>query len=187
MTTAAGGNFWQGRRVLLRAVEPADAEHFLRWNQDSDRGRHLDFLWPPISESSLRAWVAEQAQKRLGENDAYQWMMVAPNGETVGSIVTHSCSHRDGTFSYALDVAAEHRRKGYASEAIVLVLRYYFHELRYQKCNVAVHGNNPASVALHTRLGFLLEGTQRRSVFNHGVYSDGLWFGLTREEFEARF
>jgi RimJ/RimL family protein N-acetyltransferase len=177
-------NFWQGRRVRLRAFEPSDAEHFIRWNLDSDRARHLDFLWPPVSEAGVRAWVAEQSQKKL-EKDAFQWIIETLAGEAAGSIATHNCSAHDGTFSYGLDVAREHRRQGYASEAIALVLRYYFHELRYQKAAVAVHANNPASVRLHEALGFCLEGTLRRMVFSQGVYSDLLWFGMTREEFEA--
>ncbi len=179
-------NFWQGQRVRLRGLEPADAEHFIRWNLDSERGRHLDFLWPPVSEAGVRAWVAEQSKKQL-ENDVFRWIIETQQGEAAGSIDTHHCDHHAGVFSYGLDVAPEHRRHGYASEAIVLVLRYYFLELRYQKCNVGVHANNPASVALHEKLGFLLEGTQRRTVFSQGVHSDALWFGMTHEEFEARY
>jgi RimJ/RimL family protein N-acetyltransferase len=179
-------NFWQGRRVRLRGLEPGDAEHFIRWNLDSERARHLDFLWPPMSEAGVRAWVAEQSQKKL-ENDAYHWVIEIPAGDPAGSIATHHCDHHAGTFSYGLDVAREHRRQGYASEAIALVLRYYFHELRYQKVTVNVHSNNEASLRLHEKLGFCLEGTLRRAVFTQGQYFDQHWFGLTREEFEAGF
>jgi RimJ/RimL family protein N-acetyltransferase len=177
-------NFWQGQRLRLRGLEPADAEHFIRWNLDSERARHLDFLWPPVSEAGVRAWVAEQSQKKL-EKDAYQWMMETAAGEAAGSIITNNCDPHSGSFSYALDVARDHRRQGYASEAITLVLRYYFHELRYQKAAVAVHSDNLASVRLHEKLGFCLEGTLRRMVFSRGQYFDLLWFGMTREEFEA--
>ena len=177
-------NFWQGRRVRLRGLEPSDAEHFIRWNLDSERARHLDFLWPPVSEAGVRAWVEEQSKKKL-ENDTFQWIIETSAGQAAGSIATHHCNAHDGTFSYALDVARQHRRQGYASEAIALVLRYYFHELRYQKVAVGVHANNPASVRLHETLGFCLEGTQRRMVFSQGVHSDLLWFGMTREQFEA--
>jgi len=37
-------NFWQGKKVRLRAIEPSDAETFIRWNLDSERARHLDFV-----------------------------------------------------------------------------------------------------------------------------------------------
>ena len=180
----AAPNFWQGQRVRLRGVEPSDADYFIRWNRDSERARYLDFLWPPQSEAAVRTFASEQSRKRL-ENDAYHWMIDNLAGETVGSIATHACDPHAGTFSYGLDVASEHRCQGYASEAILLVVRYYFHELRYQKVSVVVHADNPASLRLHEKLGFVHEGTQRRMVFTNGGYVDAVWWGMTREEFEA--
>jgi RimJ/RimL family protein N-acetyltransferase len=180
----ANPNFWQGQQVRLRGVEPSDASHFLRWNLDSERARRLDFLWPPQSEAAVRAWVEAQSLKRL-ENDAYHWVIENLAGEPVGTLSTHDCQPRHGTFSYGIDVAAEHRCRGYASEAIRLVLRYYFHQLRYQKVTVAVHADNLASLALHARLGFVREGTLRRMVFTNGAYCDVVWWGLTREEFDT--
>lgn len=175
-------NYWQGKQVRLRAVEPGDAEHFIRWNLDSERARNLDFVWPPQSEAVIRAWTEAECHRKL-EGDAYRWMIENEAGETVGSIDTHHCSPRNGTFSYALDVEPEQRRKGYASEAILLVLKYYFEELRYQKAFTPVNADNQASIRLHEKLGFTLEGHFRRQIFSGGKYSDELWYGMTVDEF----
>lgn len=50
-----------------------------------------------------------------------------------------------------------HWRRGYASDAICIVLRYYFEELRYQKCTVSVYDFNESSLRLHEWLGFQVE------------------------------
>src|SRR5215211_7301945 len=121
-------NFWQRKKIRLRGVEPSDAAHFIRWNLNSERARHLDFVWPPTSDASVQAWVEEQSKKKL-EHDAFHWVIEDQEGTPVGSISTHDCNPRYGTFSYGIDIAPEHQRKGYASEAIQLVLRYYFQEL----------------------------------------------------------
>jgi RimJ/RimL family protein N-acetyltransferase len=178
-------NFWQGKRVRLRAIEPSDARFFFNWDLDSERARHLDFVWPPSSLARVTAWCEEQSKRKL-DNDAFHWLIENQAGEPVGSISTHDCSPHSGTFSYGLDIAPEHRRRSYASEAVCLVLRYYFDELRYQKCNVVVHSNNEASIRLHEKLGFQREGTVRRMVFTEGQYFDALWFGMTAEEFHTR-
>jgi RimJ/RimL family protein N-acetyltransferase len=81
-------------------------------------------------------------------------------------------------------VAEEHRHKGYASEAVFLILRYYFQERRYQKVNAMVDEFNEASLRLHRSLGFQQEGQLRRMAFTGGRYYDQLVFGMTREEFE---
>jgi RimJ/RimL family protein N-acetyltransferase len=83
-------------------------------------------------------------------------------------------------------VKSGERRRGYAAEAITIVLRYYFEELRYQKAFVGVYSFNEASLGLFARLGFVQEGRQRRMVFTRGRYFDMVWLGMTAEEFAAR-
>jgi RimJ/RimL family protein N-acetyltransferase len=176
-------NFWQGRLVRLRGVEPSDAEAFARWNLDSEAARELDFTWPPVSLARVTKDTEELALKKFEAGD-FVFVVEDGAGVAVGNIATHHCDQRAGTFMYGLYVAREHRRRGYAAEAVLLVLKYYFEELRYQKCTVAVHANNEASIALHEKLGFRREGTLRRVVYAGGRYFDSHYYGLTREEWE---
>ncbi|HEV2802516.1 MAG TPA: GNAT family protein [Pyrinomonadaceae bacterium] len=175
-------NFWQGQKVRLRGVEPTDAETFFRWNLDSEMSRRLEYIWPPVSAERVRDFVRQQSLKTL-EGDAFTWVIEAAHGQTaVGTIATHHCEPQHGTFMYGIHVAREHARKGYAAEAIRLVLKYYFEERRYQKATVSVHAYNEASRALHEKLGFRHEGTLRRMIYTRGEYFDQLWYGMTREE-----
>jgi RimJ/RimL family protein N-acetyltransferase len=176
-------NFWQGRLVRLRGVEPSDAETFARWNLDSEMARELDFIWPPVSLEFIRRDFEQLSLKKL-EADAFFWVVEDAKGGAVGHISTHRCDQRLGVFRYGLSVAAEHRRRGYATEAALLVLKYYFEELRYQKCLVGVHSNNAASVALHEKLGFVREGTLRRMVYTGGQFHDLYHYGILKEEWE---
>jgi RimJ/RimL family protein N-acetyltransferase len=107
------------------------------------------------------------------------------DGPFVGTINTHTCDRRCGTFRYGLGILPQHQRKGYASEAIRLVLRYFFEERRYQKVNADVYSFNEPSIRLHESLGFVLEGRLRRVNFTQGQYHDALMFGMTKEEFEG--
>ena len=79
----------------------------------------------------------------------------------------------------------EYWGKGYAGEAIRLVLGYFFDELGYQKCTVDVYAFNTQSVRLHEKLGFKLEGRERRMIYTGGAYHDNLIMGITVEEFRA--
>ena len=179
-------NYWQTEFVRLRGVEPDDGETFWRWNQDSEMARNLDFVWPPVSAAQVRRWAESVAEKKL-EGDSFDWVIENSEGAQVGFIHTHNCHPRNGVFAYGVGVEAHHRRKGYAAAAILLVLRYYFQELRYQKVNVTMHSENGASRALHERLGFSHEGTIRRAVFTGGRYLDTFCYGLTIEEWEERY
>lgn len=143
--------------------------------------RNLDFVWPPVSLAQVRQWAATEAQKEM-TNDRFSWVLENREGTAVGFIHTHNCHPRSGVFRYGLGVDVFHRRHGYAAAAILLVLRYYFEELRYQKVTIQVHSENRASQALHERLGFVREGVLRRLIFTRGRYLDELYYGMTIEE-----
>ena len=178
-------NYWQGERVRLRGVEPSDAETFFRWNQDSETARGLEFVWPPAPLERVRKDIEEMSLRPF-DGESFVWVIEDLSGRPVGSLRTHTCNRRDGTFSYGIMVEAEQRGKGYASEAIMLVVRYYFEELRYEKVTAAVHGDNESSIALHEKLGFSREGTLRRMFYSGGRYYDQHYFGMTKEEWEQR-
>lgn len=179
------GNYWDGSRIRLRGVEAADAEAHWRFNGTDDYGL-IDRVYPPGSLARVQEWAERQS---LAEFDGQTWsfqMESIETGELVGGIATHNCDGRTGVLSYGLHVFEEHRGQGFATEAICLVLRYYFQELRYQKANAGVYSGNGPSIRLHEALGFQLEGRIRRNVYTSGEFSDLLWYGLTVEEFRER-
>lgn len=179
-------SIYQGQHVRLRAIEPADWEIFYNWDSsDSDHARSVDEIWFPSSRVQMREW-AERETRRGDDKDAFRFAIEELNGQLVGTLNTHSCNPRCGTFMYGLAVLPPYQRRGYASEAITLVLRYYFLERRYQKVTVEVFSFNTASIRLHERLGFKLEGRLRRMVYTGGKYYDALMYGQTAEEFAAR-
>jgi RimJ/RimL family protein N-acetyltransferase len=85
---------------------------------------------------------------------------------------------------YGLVVAPAYQRRGYGTDAIKIILRYFFHEKRYQKVNAEVFSFNQPSIRLHERLGFTLEGRLRRMVFTGGQFHDALIYGMLKEEFK---
>ncbi|MFI6601286.1 GNAT family N-acetyltransferase [Nonomuraea sp. NPDC050536] len=177
---------WVGERVRLRGFEPADWEAFHAFEEYSDDVRNGWLLTPPRSTEGARKWVAELAAE---EPDLDRFKLVIARREddaAVGSINTHDVDRHYGTFAYGVAIGTPHHRKGYASDAIVLLLRYMFGERRFQKCDVVVYAGNQPSLALHRRLGFVEEGRRRRARFAAGRYEDELLLGMTVEEFNDR-
>src|SRR5262245_38439309 len=113
-------NIWQGKLIVLRAVESTDWEAHFSWNQDSGMMRRLDRLNFPQSREAAKRW-AEKTALQDGERDAFDFEIENRAGELVGSIGTHLCDARMGTFGYGVAIRKEHQQQGYAREAIVLV------------------------------------------------------------------
>jgi RimJ/RimL family protein N-acetyltransferase len=178
-------NIFQGQRVRLRAVEPTDWEVHYQWDFDTDSARLSSDIWFPQSRETTRAWAEEQS-KRRPDDDIFRFQIERlDGGELVGTLNIHTTNLRCGTFMYGIAIMPEYRRKGYASEAIWLAVRYMFQERRYQKVTAEVYSFNEASARLHERMGFTLEGRLRQMIYTGGEYHDALIYGLTKEEFES--
>jgi RimJ/RimL family protein N-acetyltransferase len=183
-TTTAQPDSWQGRLVWLRAIEPADWPVYFAWNQDDELARGVSGRpWFPQTEEAVQEWARQESTQKP-DGDGFRFVIVNPDGDVVGDLNTHHCDPRVGAFWYGITIRREHRRHGYASEAITLMLRYYFRELRYQKVTVAVYAFNEPSLRLHEKLGFRVEGRLRRTVFTAGGHHDEILYGLTTEEFD---
>ena len=181
-------NLWQGQRIRLRAPTEKDLQgYFLTpeaFNTASQRSG--DRVLFPVSPEQRKARM-DAFSRQDPSSDEYFLLMEDNEGTAVGNINSHSADRISGNFSYGIGVRPEFRGKGYASEAIRLLLRYFFDELGYQKCNAHVYDFNPDSMRLHERFGFVLEGRVRRGHYAGGRFCDVFHYGITREEYRERY
>ncbi|MCK8061594.1 MULTISPECIES: GNAT family N-acetyltransferase [unclassified Fusibacter] len=176
---------WKTDLVSLRAVRSSDFLEYFNNGEaiDTEAQRSGDRMKSPIGEDMVKKRVEDLSNQIPGEEDNF-YIIEDIFLNPVGNINTHSCSRTDGTFEYGLGIRKKHRGLGYASDAVRLVLDFYFNELNYQKCNVKIYSYNTESINLHLKLGFVEEGRIRRSFFGKGAYHDIICMGLLREEFE---
>jgi len=177
-------NYWQGKKIRLRAISGEDAGLLAAQavEQDEWTERAADYISLPMA--------AEEAEQRIlnsAENsgDAFRFLIETLDGEIAGDLQTFDCDIRTGTFQLGLAIEPDFRGNGYATEAIEMVLAYYFGELRYQKANATVRSFNEAAIGLFESMNFLQEGRLRRMAYTGGNYYDHLLFGITQEEFFA--
>ncbi len=181
-------NMFQGKKILLRAPVLADADGYfaLPEGMNTASQRAGDRVHFPVGADQRKTRLEEMV-KQDPMGDSYFLLMQTPEGEVVGNINTHSISRFSGNFSYGIGVVPDHWGKGYASEALQLLLHFYFSELGFQKCNGHAYAFNENSIRLHERFGFVLEGRIRREHYAGGQYWDVLHFGITREEFWDKY
>jgi RimJ/RimL family protein N-acetyltransferase len=181
-------NTWHGERILLRAIEPEDWPLFRSEGIEflDDARLYDDRIPAPSSEQQARERMERRAQGSP-DSDNRTLAVVTRTGELAGSTSTDRCDRPAGTFEFGFGIFQSHRRRGYASEAVCILLRYYFEELRYEKANSVVYSFNEPSLALHRRLGFVEEGRRRSNGFTAGRRHDDVLFGMTVEEFHDQF
>jgi RimJ/RimL family protein N-acetyltransferase len=178
-------NSWRGRKIRLRAWETGDAEALWAEQWDSEAVRGLEAgIQPPRSLEEIREWIRKDAAE--AHPHVLRFVVESLDGEAVGWANLRDWQNHDGTFSFAIRIYAAHQHRGYATEAVNILLHYGFHELRCQKANSATISSNDASIEMHLKLGFTQEGCLRRNAYTDGQYWDEILFGITCEEFEER-
>lgn len=151
--------------------------------EDGRRGGRLDL---PRSAESYRVWAKEQALAEC-DHDRFRLAVEATaTGELVGTVGSHRTGPCSGWFELDVTISVDHRRKGYATEAVALLLHFMFAERRYHKCLAAILADNEASLALFRRLGFTEEGRLRKHVFFAGRHHDLVMMGMLANEFDER-
>ncbi|MFF8694517.1 GNAT family N-acetyltransferase [Streptomyces sp. NPDC015144] len=183
--THGTGDGWVGERIRLRGVEPEDWEGFRDLARDTDDARAAGPVDPPRSAAGFRAWTTERALRPPGGDTFRLVVETLDDQDFAGSVTVAHTDTRAGRFMTGIEIARGHRRKGYATEAVCLVLAHMFTEQRCHKCEVEVYAFNDASLALHRALGFSEEARLRRHEFIAGTYHDVVLLGITAAEFQA--
>jgi RimJ/RimL family protein N-acetyltransferase len=177
-----GRNFWRGPLVRLRPVEQKDIDESPA-EPDTENDRYIGAIDPPVTPE-LNREDAHADARRSGKDDYLFLVIENLEGQNVGFIHSHDIARRNGTFKYALGIQHRYWGRGYGRAAVMIFLRYFFRELRYQKCTTAVYAFNERSIRFHESIGFRFEGRLRNMVYTNGEYFDELYFGLTSAEWD---
>ncbi len=172
-----------GERVVLRPLEPADAEPYVAaFVADPELGRLLGAAQDP-DEDEVRHRLVTQEQ-RAADGIAAQLVVAEPGagGAFLGAVTLHSLSWPNRRGELGFWVVPERRRDGIATAALELIIDWALNDLDLLRIEITTTPENPAVPDLARRLGFTYEGTLRARNIERGQRVDLLQFGLLREE-----
>jgi RimJ/RimL family protein N-acetyltransferase len=177
--------FWQGDKIRLRALTSDDADYRFAQSLDSISREEFNIgIELPTTVELQKAWLEKYGGCKQ-VNDMIAFALETHEQEFAGLVTMHSIDERHGKFSFSVLVDRQYRKRGYAEDAVWLILKYGFMERRFHKCNSACASYNTASIGLHQKLGFIQEGRLRKEWFYNGEHHDELLFGMTLEEYSA--
>jgi [ribosomal protein S5]-alanine N-acetyltransferase len=181
-----------GRRVMLRPLVAGDFE---AWREV--RRRNADWLtkWEPARlpgqpdtvedrDSFTMRCSARQRERQLGTGFGFG---VFVDGRLAGEINLSSVQR--GPFQscyvgYWID--ERYAGKGYTPEALVVVARFAFEELRLHRIQIAIIPRNAPSRRVVEKLDLRNEGTALRYLEINGVWEDHVRYAITTEEWDER-
>lgn len=175
-------------RVYLKSLEPDDADELAK-NADNDEtahyiGRPGEFPHPYARLHAL-SFIEDATRKRY-EKSAFHFGIRLNNGSLIGACGVYDIDYSNikGELGYWL--GRPYWGKGYAKEALALLLGFCFGSLRLNRVSVTVLAFNERSINLLRTLNFAKEGTLRQNTLHGEVFVDDLVFSMLKPEYESR-
>lgn len=171
----------QGERITLRPVQLEDCnETYLSWLQNPEINQYLETRWQPQTLASLESFVRGVNES----DDSILFAIIDSESEQhignikLGPINQH---HQSADISYFLGEQAFWGR-GYATEAVRLVVEYGFTQRSLQFIGAGCYGSNVASIKVLDKVGFNLQGMMKQALQGAEGREDHLLFGMTVDQ-----
>lgn len=152
-----------GKSIRLRAVEPEDAEIIFEWENNTEVWL-ISTTLAPFSKDEIIRYV-KTANRDIFAMRQLRLMIETNDNQaiTVGSIDLYDFDPQHQRAGVGILIAAdENRRKGYASEALKLLVRYSFDILLLKQLYCTIPTDNEPSIKLFESLGFVSCGLKHQ-------------------------
>lgn len=170
-------------RLFLRRFQESDVEAFARYRSDPAVARYQGWDAPyPLQRAREFVTTMTAAQADVpGE-----WLQIAVgrvgNGSLIGDCALAPQANEPRTVEIGFTIAPEHQGRGYAREAVSLLLRYLFDQLGKHRVTACCDPRNRASVRVLEAVGMRREGHLVESTWSKGEWTDDLLFAILRRD-----
>lgn len=174
--------FLEGRRIYLRALEKEDLSgRFFNWANDKEVTRFLFMgVFPNILEN-LQDWFEEL---RKSNKDIVFMVIDKKNKREIGFCGFHEIRWLHRSAEYRVFIGEKNYwDKGYGREATILMLRYGFELLNFNRVWLGVNASHERGVSSYLKSGFTKEGLLRQEVYRNSRYHDVVRMSILRNEY----
>jgi RimJ/RimL family protein N-acetyltransferase len=173
-------------RLCLRRFRESDVHTFARYRSDPTVARYQGWDAPyPVEQA--RRFVSTMATAQADVPG--EWLQIAValarDGSLVGDCAFAPQTHEPRTVEIGFTIAPEHQGRGYAREAVSLLLRYLFTQLGKHRVTASCDPRNAPSIKVLEAAGMRREGHMVESTWSQGEWTDDLLFAMLRREWKS--
>lgn len=171
----------QGELVRLRALEPEDAEKLYEWVHDPEVGR-----WMTNGHPRSLAQVRKRAEERpVNTYDSVVLGIEARGQRLIGVVDLRDAEPEIGEAELDIYIGDPEFRNGggYGTEALRLMCRYGFNNMRLHQITLWVVAENELARHVYRKVGFVEEGRHREAfVAQDGTRHDMILMSMLKGE-----
>lgn len=171
-------------KVYLRAFEYDDLNQINIWHNNNDMNSLTGGNRFFVSSVFDKKWLEDKMMNNI--NNVYCAVCITESGKMIGFISLNDIDYRNRKAHWGgmLIGDVEERKKGYATSAAYLMLKFGFEELNLNKITGYWLEDNVSSLLIGKRLGFQEEGKLNEEVFKNNKYNNLIIMSLFKENFQ---
>jgi len=171
-----------GTEILLRALEPEDLDVLYKWENDTENWL-VSGTVTPFSKDVLQEYISSSHHDIYTNKQLRLMIEKVEDEECIGCIDLFDFDPKNKRAGVGILIGEyEERSKGYASEALGVLIDYSFNilDLHQIYCNIAYDNNK--SLNLFKNHGFEVCGLKNDWIFDNGRWLDEYILQLIREK-----
>jgi RimJ/RimL family protein N-acetyltransferase len=171
-----------GKLVSIREVELEDLPLVWEWENDSEMGLYLNA--DPGKRMSMDEVHRRFNQYRTDPTSGL-FIICRLEGEAIGMLGFDRLYRDIGSVRLFIGIGVKsYWGQGYGSEAMRLVLGYFFSDVSLRKVQLSVYDFNTRAIASYRKCGFEVEGVRRNIAYVQGEWCDSIEMAISSEQFQ---
>lgn len=163
-------------KIKLRAVEPEDLDILYKWENTTALWMHGNTL-APYSKLVLRQYINDTLSMDIYQSRQLRLMVDnIENNATVGTIDLYDIDIHNRRAGIGIVIDDDHRRNGYAIQALNLMADYAFNFLYLHQLYAYIAIGNTKSINLFVKIGYQEAGTLKEWLQRGDTFEDVLIF-----------
>ncbi|MEK5481682.1 GNAT family N-acetyltransferase [Viridibacillus sp. FSL R5-0888] len=173
--------YLENERIYLRNLQVSDAPIMLE-NTTDEEIRYMTGTKPNFTLNQIKAHINNV------NNDSSRYdfaICLKNNDQMIGELSIFEIDEENNKAGFRISMSSiELTGKGYGTEAIIIVLRFVFEELKLNRLQLEVFSHNLRGIRVYEKVGFVKEGVLRESLYYNGTYSDAVIMAILRKDYE---
>jgi len=171
-------------RIILRDLEEQDIAFFFNYRSDDDLLKYQDFRVNSLEET--QSFIQDQKSISIGQKEQWKQIGIAlSNNQLIGDCAIQFTPEENRIAEIGCTISKEFHNKGYATEALILLIKHTFNNYPLHKFKALVDIRNIPSQKMLTKIGFEKEAHFKKHYWdeNDKDWIDELQYGLLKEDF----
>lgn len=169
-------------RLILRPINKSDTESVFRYRSDAITNQFQG--WIPKNIDDVQDFINNRVSPTINLTETwFQFVIISKAVEgIIGDFGLHFYGKENKQVEIGCTIDKKFQRNGFATEAIIEVMKYLFNTLNKHRIVASIDPRNLNSIRLVEKLKFRKEAHFKESIMSNGVWTDDLIYAILKKE-----